>query len=64
MISHTGGIPGFSILTAFSPHGNIGVFIASNADDKASANQVILKHTLDTILGTSQADSAAPECSR
>ncbi|KAI0742466.1 beta-lactamase/transpeptidase-like protein [Daedaleopsis nitida] len=51
LVAHGGGVPGFSLYTTFSPNNNIGVFIASNADEKGLYNVAILKNILDTVLG-------------
>ncbi|KAH9925622.1 beta-lactamase/transpeptidase-like protein [Epithele typhae] len=51
VVEHGGGIPGFSLLTAFSPDNNIGVTVLCNADEKALAARMILKRTFDDVLG-------------
>ena len=51
VLEHGGAIPGFSILTAFSPSHNIGVSVLCNADEKAMAARAVLKRTLDIVLG-------------
>ena len=50
-MEHGGAIPGFSILTAFSPGHNVGISVPCNADEKAAAARVILRKTLDIVLG-------------
>ncbi len=51
IVNHGGGIPGFSLLTSFSPSHNIGVFIAANAAEKSVYTNAILTHTLDVLFG-------------
>ena len=53
ILEHGGAIPGFSILTAFSPGHNVGISVLCNADEKAAAARVILRKTLDIVLGLS-----------
>ncbi|KAJ3002538.1 hypothetical protein NUW54_g4980 [Trametes sanguinea] len=50
IVSHTGGIPGFSTMTAFSKGHNIGVVILINADEKADHAMKILKRAIDDVL--------------
>ncbi|KAM5537319.1 hypothetical protein V8D89_009049 [Ganoderma adspersum] len=51
VLLHTGGIPGFSTLVAFSPNSNLGIVILSNADSKAAWNFQILGRILYEVLG-------------
>ena len=50
VVYHSGAIPGYSILTAFTPRDNLGVSILANADEKTPYLQAILKRTIDDIL--------------
>ncbi|RPD53640.1 beta-lactamase/transpeptidase-like protein [Lentinus tigrinus ALCF2SS1-7] len=51
IISHAGGIPGTTTITAFSPTRNIGVVILTNASSKDTQVTTILKRVLDEVLG-------------
>ncbi|CDO69943.1 hypothetical protein BN946_scf184836.g17 [Trametes cinnabarina] len=50
IVSHTGGIPGFSTMTAFSKSRNVGMVILINADEKADYAMTILKRAIDDVL--------------
>ncbi|EIW63119.1 beta-lactamase/transpeptidase-like protein [Trametes versicolor FP-101664 SS1] len=58
MVMHTGGIPGFTTFTTFSPSSNLGVIILINADEQATPARAILKRAFDDVLG--RASSAFP----
>ncbi|KAI0780020.1 beta-lactamase/transpeptidase-like protein [Fomes fomentarius] len=51
IVNHGGGIPGFSLLTSFSPSHNVGIFVAANAAEKSVYTNAILTHTLDVLFG-------------
>ena len=51
ILAHGGAIPGFSILTSFSPNKNVGVIVLCNADEKAAAARAILMRTYEAVLG-------------
>ncbi|KAI0632700.1 beta-lactamase/transpeptidase-like protein [Trametes polyzona] len=47
---HTGGLPGFSSITAFSPSSNLGIIVLINADGQ-NAIYTIAKRAFDDVLG-------------
>ena len=49
---HSGAVPGFSTLVAFSPNSNVGLVVLSNADEKADWNYRIARRILDDVVGT------------
>ena len=49
---HSGAVPGFSTLVAFSPSSNVGLVVLSNADEKADWNYMIARRILDDVVGT------------
>ncbi|KAI0351246.1 beta-lactamase/transpeptidase-like protein [Trametes cingulata] len=61
VVSHTGGIPGFSTLTAFSPSSNFGVVVLSNADEQPDHTRVIVKRAFDDALKLTGDLGSAPE---
>ncbi|KAI0632695.1 beta-lactamase/transpeptidase-like protein [Trametes polyzona] len=50
MISHTGGLPGFTSHTAFSPSSNLGIVILINSYSQDAATWTILKRAFDDVL--------------
>ena len=54
---HTGGIPGFSSIVAFSPSHKLGVVALINRDE-AVAILKIMKKTFNDILGTNLSATA------
>ncbi|KAI1795410.1 beta-lactamase/transpeptidase-like protein [Ganoderma leucocontextum] len=57
VVHHTGGIPGFTSIVAFSPSHNIGLVALVNTDE-ARAIFKILKKTFDDVLGTQLSQTA------
>ncbi|KAI0640979.1 beta-lactamase/transpeptidase-like protein [Trametes meyenii] len=51
VISHSGGIPGSSTLTVFSPSSNLGVVVLINADEQGEHALTIAKRAFDDALG-------------
>jgi len=51
MITHNGGLPGFSTLVAFYPAEKLGVFISINADDKQDAEVVLSYRIAEDVFG-------------
>ncbi|TBU44391.1 beta-lactamase/transpeptidase-like protein [Dichomitus squalens] len=54
VVWHFGAIPGFSLLVAFLPRGNLGVVLLANMDEKQENNMKILYRVIDEALGQPQ----------
>ncbi|KAI0645138.1 beta-lactamase/transpeptidase-like protein [Trametes meyenii] len=50
LVSHNGGLPGFSTLTAFSPSSNLGIVVLINADEQGEHAWAILRRAFDDVL--------------
>ncbi|KAM5537317.1 hypothetical protein V8D89_009047 [Ganoderma adspersum] len=57
IVHHTGGMPGFTSVVAFSPSHKLGVVVLVNTDE-ALAVFKILRKTLDDVLGTQLSETA------
>ncbi|OBZ75017.1 hypothetical protein A0H81_05171 [Grifola frondosa] len=51
IVTHTGGIPGFSTLVAFLPTDRLGFVILANAGAKAHENDEIMYRIVDEVFG-------------
>lgn len=56
IVYHTGGIPGFSTLTAFLPADKLGIVILINADEKQKQFMAILFKAVSDALGLSSTE--------
>ncbi len=54
---HTGGIPGFTSIVAFSPSHKLGVVALVNTDESFAIFK-ILRKTFDDVLGTQLSETA------
>ncbi|OJT12303.1 hypothetical protein TRAPUB_11170 [Trametes pubescens] len=61
MITHSGGIPGFTTFTTFSPSSNLGLVVLINADEQAAHARAILKRAFDDVLGRAPPAQALDE---
>ncbi|KAI0075191.1 beta-lactamase/transpeptidase-like protein [Panus rudis PR-1116 ss-1] len=59
IVSHSGGIPGFSTMISFLPSDGLGIVVLTNADEKYPYILELARHIIDNTLGLSSSAAVA-----